>query len=124
MHGCIRAAASNEEVCLKSKNYEIWETLENQKWMEEAISRGLQCANSDAGKKVANKMGRGYSYAPPAGLSSVPSFSSTTGETNTPYQIAKDYLDKSTELANEIYLQNREATQKAIAETAKGARQY
>lgn len=92
--------------------------------MEEAISRNLQCANSEAGKRVAKKMGSGYAYAPATGFMSAPPSSSVTDKTSTPYEAAKDYLDKSTEFSNQLILQNKEARQKATADAAKGARQY
>lgn len=55
---CVRATSSADEVCRKAEQYEIWRTRENRLWMEEAITRGLKCADTELGREVA----RGGSY--------------------------------------------------------------
>lgn len=55
MMDCVRATATDSEVCAEASHYEVWSDEVSEKWMREAISRRLECANTEKGRALAKQ---------------------------------------------------------------------
>jgi hypothetical protein len=96
LSSCTAVTANDSEVCEAAKRYEIWPTRESEAMMREAISRGLSCANTAAGRALAPSPNTIFGEA----------VKSSKTDKSEAYKRAKESMDKFWEQEQERYNSN------------------